>query len=454
MPPEVRGAKSKAATTGARSSSGAWWGAALLILLLIGGTSERFFFGRGLAEAIGALLLGAAIANGGTALARDRLLAGMLWGLAALLALQAVPLPPAIWSALPGREIVAALDRALEVKRWRPVTLDWEALLPAVLFLVPCAGAMLAASSDDPRRRDWLLGAVGAAWAVAVVISVLQAIGGVDLRYNQTAHEVFVTGFFFNHNHHAAFLVCAGVLISAHLVERGLPKFAAAGVAFATGIAVLLTASRSGLVLFLLAGAVALIVARRRRGALARPGITKGLIAITLLLGAGLALLLAFSDGPLAALAGRDALLEDRRFTIWARSLDLLAVYWPVGAGLGTFPQVYALYEPLEEVRPLFVNHAHNDLLEFAIEAGLAGMLLLAFFFGWLIWRSLAALHLGTGASPTLCAALIVLWTLLAASVVEFPLRTVSMSALASLCLGLVAREGLSWETPLAPAAE
>lgn len=416
---------------------GIGWGAVLLLLLVIGGSNERFFFGRGLAEVVGALLLGAAIAGGRMSLAKDRLLCWALAALALLLAIQVVPLPPSLWQALPGRELVVSLDRALAIDRWRPLTLDLEAAFAAFLFLVPCIGALLCGTSEDPERRRWLLRGVAAAWAIGVGLSFMQATFGMDLRYNQTAHDVFVTGFFFNHNHHAAFLSCSGLMVAAMSVGRRGGYAPLAAIILATGLAVLLTASRSGVVLFVFAvvSGAALLRAGDERS------VSRFLWLFAIMAVAGLAALAAFSDGPLAALAGREALSEDRRYSIWARSFEVLRMYWPAGSGLGTFAQVYAAHEPLAELRRLFVNHAHNDLLEFVIETGFPGIAVLTMFGAWLAIRSVSILLNPRHVSPVACAAITVLWLLLFASLVEFPLRTVSLAALASLCIGLVARE-------------
>ena len=45
----------------------------------------------------------------------------------------------------------------------------------------------------------------------------------------------------------------------------------------------------------------------------------------------------------------------------------------PVGAGLGTFVPVYAMFEKPEQVSLFYVNRAHNDVLELWLETGVAG---------------------------------------------------------------------------------
>mgnify|MGYP007125385276 CR=1 FL=1 len=85
---------------------------------------------------------------------------GLLFGLAvaalALTIAHLVPLPPAIWSQLPGRELVSEIDRAAGLGDvWRPLSLTpgatWNALHAQ---LVPLAALVLGAQlgRDDLWR--------------------------------------------------------------------------------------------------------------------------------------------------------------------------------------------------------------------------------------------------------------------------------------------------------------
>jgi O-antigen ligase len=90
------------------------------------------------------------------------------------------------------------------------------------------------------------------------------------------------------------------------------------------------------------------------------------------------------------------------------------------------------LIEPNDLLEASFLNHAHNDLLEVVLTAGLPGILIVLFaFFGLLramigIWRKPA------GATMQLLGASLLL-VLYLASLADYPLRTPSLSALAVL---------------------
>ena len=62
------------------------------------------------------------------------------------------------------------------------------------------------------------------------------------------------------------------------------------------------------------------------------------------------------------------------------------------GSGLGTFEKVYRMAEDPAKVDRYYVNHAHDDYLELAVETGLPGIILMLLFLGWWgrsVWRML-----------------------------------------------------------------
>jgi O-antigen ligase len=63
------------------------------------------------------------------------------------------------------------------------------------------------------------------------------------------------------------------------------------------------------------------------------------------------------------------------RISIWGDALHLVRDYPLTGSGLGTFGLAYRHYQT--GVVNYYVDHAHNDYLEFAADTGLVGMALL-----------------------------------------------------------------------------
>ena len=81
--------------------------------------------------------------------------------------------------------------------------------------------------------------------------------------------------------------------------------------------------------------------------------------------------------------AGEDASLQSRHQATQA-ALQMLGAHWSWGTGAGSFRYLFSSYQmSFPEIWSvnggrLFWEHAHNDIVEFAIELGLPGMLLFA----------------------------------------------------------------------------
>jgi O-antigen ligase len=112
--------------------------------------------------------------------------------------------------------------------------------------------------------------------------------------------------------------------------------------------------------------------------------------------------------------------------------------FLPFGSGLGSFRQVYHLYERPEQVTNTYVIHVHNDYVEFALEMGVAGIIVMALFLAWwavAVWRVWRTAEAG----PFARAASIASAAILVHSLVDFPLRTAAMSACFVMCVALLA---------------
>jgi O-antigen ligase len=123
---------------------------------------------------------------------------------------------------------------------------------------------------------------------------------------------------------------------------------------------------------------------------------------------------------------------EAGRVTAWSDSMGIIRDYPVTGTGLGTFAQVYPSYRSPEIRR--FFDHLHNDLLQWIVETGFLGLLLLL----PLVWattrRVVAALAgrygvtaIGFGAGL----AAIILY-----SMFDFPFHLPAIAALAAILAG------------------
>jgi putative inorganic carbon (HCO3(-)) transporter len=152
------------------------------------------------------------------------------------------------------------------------------------------------------------------------------------------------------------------------LAERRRSVFLVGGVLFGT-FALFASVSESGFLGFFAGLAVLLLLLKRYRILLA-------LIVLLVLVIA----LVPTAREHIAALATFSDTSTDVRLRLWEGTLNLLSARPIVGAGLAGFPAIYDLYRDPAHVELLL--YPHSILLNFWVEIGLAGLLLiLAFLF-------------------------------------------------------------------------
>lgn len=116
----------------------------------------------------------------------------------------------------------------------------------------------------------------------------------------------------------------------------------------------------------------------------------------------------------------------------------IIAHYFPVGTGLGTFVPIYQQFEPLEAIVPVYANHVHNDYYELVLETGIGGVIVLASLIAALLQ---AGLQMRLSApSKTRIVSFVVLILCLLHSVVDYPLRTQAIAVLFALCLAIIVK--------------
>jgi O-antigen ligase len=127
----------------------------------------------------------------------------------------------------------------------------------------------------------------------------------------------------------------------------------------------------------------------------------------------------------------------DARFEHWPYVWAAARDFFPVGSGVGSFERVFQAVEPLTLVGPTYFNHAHNEYLELWLETGLAGAGLLALF---CLWLAPSAWRAWRGGDDCARAASLAIPLLMAASIVDYPLRTETGAVLFAFCCGLLGR--------------
>ena len=313
----------------------------------------------------------------------------LLVALHALLALQSTQLPsgflrlvsPGSFAAhfLPGGGSTLA-----------PLTASPTGTVQAWLFISGLHGLAVAIFSapaqEQLRRLRTLFGGIGAVSAILALEGLVQAGSAHPFRLygifevpGAADHERGIFGPYYNRDHYSNLMAIGGAVVSGMLGQaargsafRGFSAFVSAA-GFARNIALvgallLITVasaaagSRGGLI----ALAVGLLVGLGP-ALLARPRLLLGSLAVFLavLFGAGI---------PAAFMRLADVDFETSRLLVW-RDMVRVVTFFPIfGCGVGAFAVAYWPYQRV--VRYEYWPHAHNEYLQWLLEAGAIGVLM------------------------------------------------------------------------------
>lgn len=424
----------------------AWLASAyLLLLLMLGGGGSPAPLSELACQLLAALTLVAWVWLGGPSkLQGQRVIWWVTVPIIAIPAIQLIPLPPAAWQALPGRDLLKeALALVGSANRWHPVSIAPQRTLEALLSLLPPLMAMiLAASLSLPERRDLLKVIAGFALAsIAVGAAQLASGGSGPLFFYNGPSPGVLYGFQANRNAQVDVLLI-GLL--AAVAAWHAPARTSRGAAGMLGAAVLLillgaalTGSRAGIALVPLVIGCCLLLQPWRLPATSpvrRPGV---------LLLSGLALggmvLAVWQSRNFTQVIDRFDFAGEYRPDIWRDTLFAIGQHWPVGSGMGTFTRIIGPAERLEAIGPTLPNRAHNDYLELLLEAGAAGA------FIWLAiivvvlaaaWRALK--DGSVVAKPQAVFATGTLAIVILHSLVDYPLRSMALAGLVGVAAAFV----------------
>lgn len=380
-----------------------------------------------------------------TGLWRSHRFALAILGLVLLIPIvQLLPMPPALWTGLPGRQqSLLALDLAGLQPGWTSISLTPDRTLRSALALIPPVAIFLAVLCSPQRLAMRLIGLYLIAAVISMLLGAAQLSSGGEQFYPwSTTSSGSVNGFFANSNHLATFLLAmlpfALVLGAASLRRKHsghLPLWLAAIFAGLVVIALGAIRSRAGILLFaptiifsLASAWVATGGKRLAPALLAVAGVTgAALTAVTVL--ALPPILDRFSET--SASAGR--------FDRWPIISQVAEGYLPMGTGMGSFDPVYRSVEPLATLDNTFFNQAHNDYLEIWLEAGWPGAIAFVLFAAWFSRRAWAAWRGKPSTARDLQrAATVGIGVILLHSAADYPLRTVTIATVFALCCALL----------------
>jgi len=377
-----------------------------------------------------------------------------------LLCLQLVPLPPAVLRVISPGSFAAQHVPPMVVETWTPLTASPIGTAQTWLFFAGVHGlayAFLGTSTITRSRRLALLfagmAAMGAFMAVEGLVQAtsdhpfwLYSIFPVP---GAGSHERGIFGPYYNRDHYSNLLAIAGAVCAGLLAKRlgksparlsfalvNTPDFASI---LALGAALLLmftasaaSGSRGGLAAIGIGVAVGLA-----SPFLARPRLALGCAVL-------LAIVLFATGVPAAVSRMADTDFETSRLMVWRDTLRLIEFYPFFGCGLGAFAPAYWPYQRV--VRFEYWPHAHNEYLQWVLEAGGLGILLALY---WIraIWRNAPRLIRNQEVRPALAG----LVAALVHAAVECSLRIPANAAWAGVLLVCISTEAAIGRERVAP---
>lgn len=373
----------------------------------------------------------------------------LLTALASVMTAQLIPLPPVIWVHLPGHGAFAQNMTASGLAQpWRPMSLTPDLTLASLIGLIVPLAVLAGFASTNPRQRHTLLAVIIGGSVVSALFGLAQVSGGLQSPFYiyKVTNFGSAVGLFSNRNHQALLLAMTWPMLTAWAVlprrdrrRRVATRWIAAGFAVFLLPLLLVTGSRAGLVLGVVAFGCAGLIWRRSGRRDETIGFGRYLVPGAGV--AGVALLLATILLSRAKAIQRMFDLsagEDTRIEVMPTLLEMTGDFFPVGSGFGSFDPIYRFYESAALLDPKYLNHAHNDVVELAITAGLPGMVLVLTFLVWFVLRAASAWR-SKSSDPEMSiarVASVMVMLILASSLVDYPLRNPLMMAIMAIACG------------------
>jgi len=436
----------------------------LLSSLVLGGATSSGFLSEAVLQlaAIPVLLVGIWRMIDASLHGQAKLALLFCLGLVLVPLLQLVPLPSSVWTSLPGREIVvSALSLSFPDLPWMPLSLSPRSTWLGLLSLLPPLAIFIAVqqlSYQERRKLSLLIIVLG---IISVFLGLLQLMQGPQssLRFFEITNPTEAVGFFANRNHYAALLysvlVLAAAWMFAQLTDIGISPRAQRGfdasqvlymfagftvmVVILSGI--LMSRSRAGLGLAIIAFIGIYLMSFSDKGQESRKRSSKLIWAASAL---ALVFALQFALFRIMDRLGK-SVSEDLRFAFARVTTEAIWDVMPFGTGIGSFVPTFKLYETTGDLPGrLYANRAHNDFLEWWLETGGAGILMLSLFVVFFVYRTYQIWRYpligGRDIDHVLAkAATIIVPLLLLHSFVDYPLRTTAMlSIMAFTCALLI----------------
>jgi O-antigen ligase len=417
---------------------------------LLGGASAGGFLANALLQIIGLLLIFRNFSALSEKLRANpevyRALCALLTVLITWFVVQLIPLPPELWTQMPGRTRIAEgmslLDSNLD---WHPIALEPERSLYSIFAFIPAFATLLLVlkANRDAIARCIITLAIFGWLSIFVGFIQISTNGETIFQLYTKGPMAYATGLFANSNHLSTFLCATAALLIffnglRQAIQRGgksspitktLSHFTISAFLFASAVG----GSMAGAMLATVCGAYYLVTLFERFAT--RKSFFLLLIALVgLVLVAGLIATKFYASG-LERLA--EATGADTRIYLWQTTWLAIRETFPLGIGLGNFRWYIPAFEDPDIVLSNYPNHAHNDWLEFVLEGGLISLAIIASLMWLLIQAFRQSLKDGSLTFVQSVAPFVVILMIALHSLVDYPLRTAAIAACAAIAFAL-----------------
>jgi O-Antigen ligase len=365
----------------------------LVLVFLTGGSSRDDVQSLMVLRPLSILACGIALINLNTANVRgNKWLIGASSTILLVMLFYLIPLPPALWKIAATNDLPSAIGRLADLPGvWRPLALVPESAKNSIFsFFVPAAVFLLALRLDRKQLYQ-LIPVLLALGILSSLFGLLQLVGptGSSLYLYRITNGEAAVGLFANRNHASLMLALLFPLLAMFAFDPSTQPVAIKGRQLAAALIavilvplVLITGSRSGLFIGVLGLLGSGLIYLRSRNAVGKSknGTKFGVFGTLSLIGVAIACLgsLTFFLSRATAIdrLSIDRLASDNRSDFWPVTIDLIALYFPLGTGPGGFAKAYEVTEPSRLLDPTYLNRAHNDWIEVLVLMGAPGLIL------------------------------------------------------------------------------
>ncbi|AMY00681.1 O-antigen ligase family protein [Mesorhizobium ciceri] len=398
-------------------------GSVLFTSLLIGGGTASGLYTDTLVEIVAIVSAAIAVSRTSTPTAIPGSVLWLLFLAVALIVLQIVPLPASLFAGLrPG----VLLGAPWLVDETRFISVGVGRTIECLLYVAASAAFFLGVMR---LRADQVYGLLpfffmgvicnGLAGAIQYSLSDNIAIEGL-LPFTINA------GLFANRNHFSALLFVSIPFVVYYGLFRGHLLSGAIGL-IALLLLLLAAGSRAGVLIGLAVTVVSIIFLSARSR-------ISGFSVFVLFVG-----LSVYVMGAWTTIDAREIDPAFGRAEFARTTMDGIKENWVTGVGFGNFQKVYQIYEKEGMIFRAYVNHAHNEYLEMALEGGVLAAVLMALY---LILLLFAFSRIRRDSFQK--AAFLSVAFLLVHSLVDYPLRTAALAMTFAYMNAIIFHRGIT----------